>query len=160
MERKNPRKRAKNSTIIRSKTMETALISDPSSASPGIRFVSMSEATGVFIPVNNPKGFAISPPVTVSKKYNTTQAIGADIILNNPISFDLASIPVRQKAIATSTISTCMRRGLVFAPKIPKTMAIITGPRTPPIKACQRGKLLTIRKSSESGSNIVFTYLK
>ena len=120
----------------------------------------MIAVTGVFILVNNPKGFTINPPVTVSSICNTTHAIGAEIILNNPISFDLASMPVRQKAIATSMTSTCIRRGLVFAPNIPKTMAIITGPRIPPIKACQKGRLLIVRKSSESGSNIVFTYLK
>ena len=47
---------------------------------------------------------------------------------------------------------------LVFAPNSPKTTAIITGPRIPPIKACQNGRALIIRRSSsDSVSNIFFT---
>jgi hypothetical protein len=80
--------------------------------------------------------------VRLSNKYIINQALGAEIMLTNPINFERARIPVKQKAIATRMISTCISRGLDAAPSKPNTIAMITGPRIPARKAFQNGRAL------------------
>jgi len=85
--------------------------------------------------------------------YKITHEIGADKILSSPLNLERVSIPIKQNEIATRSISIWRKRGFVFDPNIPKTIAMTIGATIAARKECNKGSALTVLMSSSVSSS-------